>query len=310
MKQRLQSLLVLSLAVSSVGASAQQATVGEVFASDAGQQGTVLLAGSGTQVASGAWLSAGASIATLRLVRGGNVRVCPGTSITVTTSKSGTELMLSMNTGAVETNYVLDVGIDAVHTPDFRIQFFGPNTFRYAIGTDAKGNTCVRTLPGNKGAAFVSELMGEGGFLIKENDSVWFSKGTVEGARRGSAEPCGCPPTLLLRARAEAPPPPKYEPLPEPPPRARPAQEVHMQVEAPFVFRATDPDPEFTRAVATLTTAPNRKLNVLLNPTVLPPTRPAVAAAAIEQPRLETIEPKPKKNFFRKVGSFFANIFK
>jgi hypothetical protein len=43
---------------------------------------------------------------------------------------------------------------------------------------------------------------------------------------------------------------------------------------------------------------------------VLPPTKPAVATAALEEPRLETAEPKPQKNFFRKVGSFFAKIFK
>jgi hypothetical protein len=280
---------------------AQQAVVGEVFASDASVKGTVLLAGTGTQVASGAWLSAGASTATLRLTRGGNVRVCPGTSVTVTTSKSGTELMVSMNTGAVETNYVLDVGIDAIHTPDFRIQFFGPNTFHFAIGTDTKGNTCVRSLPGNKGAAFVSELMGDGGFLIKETDSILFKRGTVEGAIRGSSEPCGCPASAPPVLRAEATPPPKYEPLPA----LKPAQEIHMQVEAPFVYRATDPDPELVSAVAKLTTKPNRKLNLLLNPTVLPPKKAAALQTASLSP-----DSKPKRNIFRKFGSFFARIFK
>jgi hypothetical protein len=81
-----------------------------------------------------------------------------------------------------------------------------------------------------------------------------------------------------------------------------------MQVESPFVFRATDPDPEFVTAIAKLKTAPNRKLNVLLDPTVLAPPKPApVAAAALP---LTPDAPKPKKNIFRKFGSLFARIFK
>jgi hypothetical protein len=305
MDQKLpRAVLLFALLSAQYSAHAQQAMVGEVFASDASSKGSVLLAGSGTQVASGAWLSAGASTATLRLVRGGNVRICPGTSVTVTTSKSGTEIMLSMNTGAVETNYMIDVGIDAIHTPDFRIQFFGPNTFHFAIGTDSRGNTCVRSLPGNKGAAFVSELMGECGLLIKETDSVLLKRGSVQGAERGVKEPCGCPVSAPVVLRAEATPPPKYEPLPLP----KPAQEIHMQVEAPFVFRATDPDPEMARAVAKLTTAPNRKLNVLLDPVMLPPTKTALARAPENTDG--TLNAKPRKNILRRFGSLFVRIFK
>src|SRR6266481_9305471 len=83
-----------------VSARAQSpAEIGELFASETTAQGPVLLAGTGMSVASGSQVAAGQSVATLRLVRGGEVRICPNAGLTVSAvqdsaPRSNQELML------------------------------------------------------------------------------------------------------------------------------------------------------------------------------------------------------------------------
>jgi hypothetical protein len=158
----------------------------------------------GSRVASGSSISAGDEVAVLRLRRGGEVRVCPGTTISVATSPSGQELMLGMSRGSMETHYGVAESVDSVLTPDFRIVMPGPGEFNLAISTDAKGNTCVGSLAGTTSSAVVAELLGSGTYEIKPEQQVMFRQGRLDSAEAPLVA-CGCPtaPAPIMRAAAE-----------------------------------------------------------------------------------------------------------
>ena len=167
-----------------------------------GTSGTLVETGS--RVASGSSITAGDEIAVLRLRRGGEVRVCPGTTVSVATSSTGQELMLGMSKGAMETHYSVAESVDSVLTPDFRIVMPGPGEFNLAITADAKGNTCVGSLAGSTTSTVVAELLGSGTYEIKPEQQVMFRQGRLDSAEAPLIA-CGCPtaPTPIMRAAAE-----------------------------------------------------------------------------------------------------------
>ena len=309
-----------------VAAAAQQ-PVGELYASDASVKGSVLLAGSGTSVLSGSSIQAGAQAATLKLDRGGNVLVCEGTKLSVTSSKTGRELLLSVNTGNLELNYPLGAEADTLLTPDLRLMLPGPGTVHVAVRVTPQGDTCVQSLPWNQSAITISETMGDASYQVKPDEAVLFKGGHLTQASRPQ-ENCGCPksvPTAV--AKAEPPPAPTTSavragtstpapistPTPAPtanmPPtptaEAAPAPpEQHLAVEAPFVYRGSDPIPDLSANVAVLKLENTRM--VQLEPTVLPPAKAQKQTAKVTT---QTAAKKESHGFFSKLGSFFAGIF-
>jgi hypothetical protein len=281
----------------------------------------------GNRVASGSSITAGDETAILRLTRGGEVRVCPGTTVSVSTSPNGQDIMLGMSKGAMETHYGLKESVDSVLTPDFRVVLPGPGEFNLAISSDAHGNTCVGSLPGSTSSAVIAELLGNGTYEIKPDQQVVFRRGRLDLVEPAVAS-CGCPRVQepVLRASADPaavipedkageklqlansegsaikPDPPSTTPLPgasasKPKKVPDPAK---VQLEATLVFRGRDAQsppvapaaPLAEAAALSLTTKPSDPLPAVV---VLPPATQSKSA---------------HKGFFGKVKGFFGGIFR
>jgi hypothetical protein len=167
----------------------------------AGGFGSVIFAGN--RVAPGSTITAGSETAVLSLGKNGEIRLCPRSTVSVTASSSGHDLMLGMSTGSLEARYNLDASINSILTPDFRILLAGPGVFEYAINADIHGNTCVSALPGNARSAMVYELMGTGSYEVKPGEQVMFHSGRLNAADNNISGSCGCPtPVPVMRASA------------------------------------------------------------------------------------------------------------
>ncbi len=297
-------LLVLAMQ----GATVAQQTLGELYATDASVKGSVILAGSGTRVLSGSSIQAGAQAATLKLERGGSLLVCAGTKLSITASQSGRELMFSLNSGNLEMNYPLGASADTLLTPDLRLLMPGPGTVHVAVNVTPQGDTCVQSLPSNAAAVVVSETLGDATYQVKPDEAVLFKGGHLSEAAH-SKQNCGCPAAPPVKV-AKAPLPPPVESKPAQPaaqpakPLPVPSPEEHVAVEAPFVFRASDPEPDLTETVATLKLERNRMLQ--LDPVVLPPPQTKGSA---QTNTTETASKQQKHGFFSRVSAFFATIF-
>jgi hypothetical protein len=300
--------------------------------------GAGAMAVAGSRIASGSSITAGSDTAVLRLAGGGEVRVCPGTSVSVTPSQTRRDLMFGMSTGALEAHYTLKASADTVLTPDFRILFAGPGEFHYAISADAHGNTCVRALKGNTSSAIVSELMGDRIYQVRPAEQAVFRSGQIDKVDTEVPLECGCPPPSprMLAEAQYAPNVPDSE-LPEkvriggsetpaaaasggtlsasagasgsgtplsngpetaPLPASQP-NDIHTQVDAPLVFTAKN------RAAAGLPPPAQAAKDL---PVQDSSTRPVHLDAVIQAPQPEK-KKEERRGFFQRVGGFFSGLF-
>jgi len=291
------------------------------------------------RLGSGSSITAGSDTTILHLPRGGEVRVCPGTTLSVSPSQSKRDLMFGMSTGGIETHYALTASADAVLTPDFRIMFAGPGEFHYAISADSHGNTCVRALKGNASSVIVSELMGDRLYQVKPNEQVVFRLGQIDKVDTDVPLECGCPPpppvlrtsTQPMQRVPDSAVPSKVAlgagsagsaanpgtpaagtqtnesttrlssgPETAPLPAAQP-NDVHVQVDTAFVFNRKD------RAAKTAPPAPVEATREL---PVEDRAAPQVHVDPVIQPPPPEVQAKPEnRGFFHSIGHFFSSIF-
>ncbi len=333
--------------------SAAQAPLAEVVSADASVNGSVVLAGSRTRLTSGSSVTAGQNPALLRLVRGGEIRVCPRSKVSLTNSQTGRDLVIGMGTGAIEAQYSLRGAADTVLTPDFRILLAGPANFHVAIGADARGNTCVRSLDGDTGSILITEMMGDGVYQVLPGEQVYLRNGAVANASRSVPPDCGCPqavavmtaqaPEPVAPAQPQAQNPPVQQPVAARQTQAAPGQkvqlpanspeailaqhgtpvatqhsetavpspdgEIHVQIDAPFVYRAIEAAAPPPPIVARLTLGALPDALNQVGETVLPPGARAQNTRSSALDKSTTSRPQ-RKGFFGHVKSFFAAMFK
>jgi hypothetical protein len=301
--------LVLALAQAQAFA---QVPIGQVPSTDASVRGSVVLAHNGATIMSGAQITAGEKNSTLKLTRGGEVNVCSGSSITIT-SNNGRENLIALNSGAIETHYTLASNADTIMTPDFRLLLAGPGAFHFGITMTQRGDMCVQSLAGNASSIIVNEQLGESTHQVRPGEQVLFHNGHVDNASTNPGDNCGCPkqiasPTVAIapefkfpeqqsrvaaQAVASSGGPSANAPAIAPPPDPAPPQpgQVHMQVDAPMVFRADDVS---AAAPGAQTLARNQ----------MPPLPQTALQPVPAKPEI-----KPKKKWYQRFGSAFATVF-
>jgi hypothetical protein len=282
--------------------------------------------------ASGSSFSAGFNTETLRLARGGEVHVCPGTRVSIVHPQNGGDLLLAMGVGALETHYALEESTDTILTPDFRILLRGPGEFHYAIRADSRGNTCVRALPGNTAPAIVYESIGNGRFEVVPSEQVVFHAGHLSAtdtafhsgqlAQVETVVPddCGCPaPVPVLRAELPATPEPAENPIS--PGSVAPQSRVEAELTRPTVSQNTFAGPEIALAPLAIEKPADFEAAFVFSREGPPSPKPVdlplssrqipFPDATVALPALPpVINQKAHKGVFRKMAGFFSRIFR
>jgi hypothetical protein len=232
--------------------------------------------------------------------------------------------MFGLSTGTMETHYNLGSAADLILTPDFRILLPGPGTFNFAVSADREGNTCVRSLEGNTAGVILSEMIGDATYEIHANEQAWFRSGRLQNASSVSPIACGCPVQMVpvMRAEESTPAtsvkphaPAETDLIAQAAPQGTAAavtnrvpassgRDLHVQVDAPFVFRATQPKVPAAPSVAHLRLLP-RLTPEQLEVAPLAPTK-------IRYYRLQAgkIDKPERRGFFSRLGGVFSAIFR
>lgn len=305
--------------------SAQEVKVSGAMDVHAGE----MLLGNGSAV------TAGDQPVRISLTRGGELRLCPTTTVHLSQDNSvekvdSTALMMALDKGALEADYVTGKYSDVLMTPDFRILLSGPGAANVSVRVNAKGDTCVDNHGDNAPYVTVSGLFDGGVYRVRPNQRVLFEHGSLREVVDDEKELCGCPTPVsvasagtsgdtpaapgarvggpsttpsdmtfpLAVSQGLAPPPAKAETTPG---------EVHAMVTVPLTYNGATGK---TGDPADLAVAGAAGAEI-------PPTPAPVAALAIDSKQVDTtIAATPEKKthsesrgIFHRIGHFFSRVF-
>jgi hypothetical protein len=297
---------------------AQQTPIAYVPTAGVTVSGSLSVENGSASIGNNGTITAGDSAALVKLVRGGELKVCATTKVHLSRDTSfpdaDSALMIALDRGALEASYQTGKYSDVVLTPDLRILISGPGVADLKIRVNEKGDTCLDNHGVNAPYVTVTSQFEGGLYRVQANQRVMFEDGSLQKVVDNETEACGCPapvapvtpvvaasvadgkPAPVAKAEAANPfPVAQSEGLAAPPPAPTqpvvPVGTVHAEVEAPIGYDAAKtPNPAAPGAVGT---APE-----------------GVADAAAGAPSAP-VAAKPKKQggFFHSIGHFFARMF-
>ena len=304
---------------------AQQTPIAYVPAVGVTVSGSLSVENGRISIGNNGTIKAGDSTATVKLARGGDLRVCASTEVHLSrdTSVAGSDsaLMIAMDRGALEASYVPGKYSDVLLTPDLRILISGPGTADLKIRINKQGDTCVDNHGANAPYVTVTSQFEGGVYRVQPDQRVMFEHGSLQQVVDNEAEPCGCPsaaPPVVVASNGAKPQPGKAAaekanpfplarseglkgPEPQPTEPVVPVGVAHAEVAAPIAYSsALTPNPEAPGAAG--------KAPAALSDAKLPAavqTQSQTVDAEIAPVRAM----KPHRGFFRSIGHFFKDIF-
>jgi hypothetical protein len=309
-----------------------QQPIGRTSASEVQVSGAVDISHGETLLGNGSQITAGEQAVKITLQRGGSLRLCSTSSVHLAKDRSiddpaSSALMMALDRGAIEANYVVGKYSDVLLTPDLSILISGPGQADLSIRVNTKGDTCVDNRGADAPYVTVTSQLEGGAYRVMPDQRVNFQHGSLSEVVDHEPEPCGCP-TMPVTSVAStgntgAAPAKPGQPVggpsstpadtafpiaeseglapPPNPPSAPvvPAGETHAQVTVPLTYNGENPAPAPAASPA---------------PATPPPAPVAPAPQPTPPPEIASAPPPPSQSsnqsgVFHRIGRFFSRIF-
>ena len=330
-----------------------QQPIGRTSATEVQVSGAVDISHGETILGNGSQITAGDQAVKIALQRGGSLRLCSTSSVHLAKDRSvddpaSSALMMALDRGAVEANYVVGKYSDVLLTPDLRILISGPGQADLSIRVNPKGDTCVDNHGADAPYVTVTSQLEGGAYRVMPDQRVNFQHGSLNEVVDREPEPCGCPAmpvtSVASTAATGANPAPPGKPVggpsstpadtafplaqseglassPTPTAPVVPPGQTHAQVTVPLTYNGEHPAavPAAPPASATSASAsPDPASLAPASPAHLSASQPQAAAPpatqATPQPAVASAPPTPGQStnnsgVFRRIGRFFSRIF-
>ncbi len=304
-----------------------QQPIGRTSATEVQVSGAVDISHGEMLLGNGSQITAGEQAVKIALQRGGSLRLCSTSSVHLAKDRSiddpaSSALMMALDRGAIEANYVVGKYSDVLLTPDLRILISGPGQANLSIRVNPKGDTCVDNHGTDAPYVTVTSQLEGGAYRVMPDQRVNFQHGSLSEVVDHEPEPCGCPAMPVTSvastgntgANPTAPGKPvggpsstpadtafpiaESEGLAAPPTPSAPvvpAGQTHAEVTVPLTYNGENP------AAATPAAPP------------APATPPPPPVTPTPQPEIASAPPVDKSSnntgVFHRIGRFFSRIF-
>jgi hypothetical protein len=165
--------------------------------------GDVHVANGDMELGNGSTITAGSETVPIALTRGGELQLCPTTSVHLSRDRSiqvadASGLMLGLDRGAIEAHYETGKYSDVLLTPDLRILISGPGEADLSIRVNRQGDTCIDNRGPNAPYITVTSQLEGGLYRVQPGQHVSFQHGSLREVVDTEHEPCGCPPQVSV----------------------------------------------------------------------------------------------------------------